>query len=806
MKQITFTLTFLLIANFAFELKAQSLFKNLGNGKDQKIVCACINENNDNLTIGYFNESLDQLELEEWDVASSKWKKINNIQSESLIKNKPKCIYKNDSLIVFTKFKDINSNLRSVLQYVTTSNKTVLAEFKSSSSANEGNVTDLKIVKNKLLVLGNFDSVYVNDWKRLNNAVLYDGVNFSNLGYNRFTLQLIDQPSAIINDTLLILTKENIIIKAEVKPAEWFWDIIIEPLQLNIINSISVLDSKWIFTRENNDTIFQYSESSISKKYSEEKLRAPLNIINLPGGSFVSEHGINGRILKYNTDGSFTSLFISHKYDTTNCLGLITNINTTKTYYISSTPILFENTNYGTVAEINLNSSKPISFDTVTLFVFEDVDRNYKWSPGEKMLSSTIFNKTTNFSQFKPTGLFSESIPAYNDVDYEVSLTDSATCFKLPFTGRLRSVNTRKNVSRDTIYFPFQKSLKRNIQIKSFGKRQARLLDTIPLYVSISNKDCDRNDYGGFLKISLQSNTIFVNSSPSPTNKKENVLFYDLKNLSPGINHEIKLNVIYTDTFFYIDQIIKHKVSFLSEFAEDTTDNLDSVVQKICYSYDPNRKYCLPEGSIKSDVKSIRYYIDFQNEGNDVARRVTVIDTLQVNIPVYEFEIISCSHPYTVSLSKNVVTWVFDNINLPPKTLDDAGSKGFIVFEGHLRNGLEIGDSIKNRAFIYFDYNKPIITNMSILARSLDDTLVIEKDIQGKNSIIIYPNPANTIVNIENKSTNPQDVKIYNMIGQIMLSLPLNSKEIVSKSLESWPSGMYFIKSSGGGFKKFLVN
>jgi hypothetical protein len=84
--------------------------------------------------------------------------------------------------------------------------------------------------------------------------------------------------------------------------------------------------------------------------------------------------------------------------------------------------------------------------------------------------------------------------------------------------------------------------------------------------------------------------------------------------------------------------------------------------------------------------------------------------------------------------------------------------------------------------------------------------LVIEKDIQGKNSIIIYPNPANTFVNIENKSINPQDVKIYNMIGQQILSLPLNSKEIVSKSLESWPSGMYFIKSSGGGFKKFLVN
>jgi hypothetical protein len=806
MKQITFTLTFLLIANFAFELRAQTLFKNLGKGKDEKVVCACINEKNENLTIGYFNETTNQLELEEWDAASSKWTIINNIPSLKFSKNKPKCIYKNDSLIVTTNFIDINSKIKSVLQYVTTTQKTVLAEFKSSNLSGEANITDLKIVKNKLLVLGNFDSVYVNDWKRLNNAVLYDGVNFSNLGYNRFTLNLSNQPAAIINDTLLILTKENIIIKAEVKPSEWFWDIIIEPSQLNIINSISVLDSKWIFTRENNDTIFQYSAGSISKKYSVEKLRAPLNVINLPIGSFVSEQGINGRILKYNSDGSFTSLFISHKFDTTNCQGLISNITGTKTYYISSVPILFENTNYGNVAEINLNLSKPISFDTIALFVFEDVDRNYKWGPGEKMLSSTIFNKTTNLSQFKATGLFSESVPSYNDVDYEVTLTDTVSCFKLPFTGRLRSINTRKNVSKDTIYFPFQKSLDRNIQIKSFAKRQARLLDTIPLYVSISNKDCDKNTYGGFLKITLQSNTTFVNSSPFPTNKKDNVLIYDLKNLSPGINHEIKINIKYTDTFFYIDQIIKHKVSFLSEFAEDTTDNSDSIVQKICYSYDPNRKYCLPEGSIKSDVKSIRYYIDFQNEGNDVARRVTVIDTLQVNIPVYEFEIISCSHPYTVSLSKNVVTWVFDNINLPPKTIDDAASKGFIVFEGHLRNGLEIGDSIKNRAFIYFDYNKPIITNMSILSRSWDDTLVIEKDIQGKNSIIIYPNPANTFVNIENKSINPQDVKIYNMIGQQILSLPLNSKEIVSKSLESWPSGMYFIKSSGGGFKKFLVN
>jgi len=796
----------LFIAIFAFEAKAQSFFKNLGKGIDKNVVCACINEKNDNLTIGFFNQSLDQLEFEQWDVATSKWIFINQIPSSYLNKNKPKCIYLNDSLLVFTKYKDLNSKIRSGLYYLNSSKQTLLADFKTNTAGDEGNITDLKIIKSKLLVLGNFDSIYVVDWKRYNNAVLYDGGSFSALGYNRFSLHLSDFPSAVIDDTILIATKENTIIKTIVKPVEWLWEIIKEPFQFNNYNSISALKSKWLLTKENNDTLFYYSDSLISKKYSETKPRAPLNAVNNLNGNFISENGTNGRLLKQNDDSTFIPLYIAYKSDTTNTLGLISNNSGTKTYYISSAPIFYENTNYGTVAEINLNQSKPITLDTVTLFVFEDTDKNYKLSSGEKMLSSIIINKTTNQSQFKISGIFSETIPSYNDVDYEVALTDSSSCFKLPFTGRLRTINTRNNISQDTIYFPFQKITNRNIVVKSFGMKRARLFDTIPLNVTISNKDCDKNIYGGFLKITLNENTLLLNSSPKFTSKKGSTLIYDLKNIRPGANQEIKLKVIYTDTFFYIDQTIKHKVSFLSEFAEDTTDNTDSIIQKICYSYDPNRKYCLPEGSVKNDVKTIRYYIDFQNEGNDVARRVIVIDTLQVNIPVYEFEIISCSHPYTVSLSKNVVTWVFDNINLPPKSLDDAGSKGYIIFEGHLRNGIEIGDSIKNRAFIYFDYNKPIITNMSILARTYEDTIVIEKDEQGKNSILIYPNPANVTVNIENKSINPQEVKIYNMIGQQILSIPLNAKQKVSHSLESWPSGMYFIKSSKGGFSKFLVN
>jgi uncharacterized repeat protein (TIGR01451 family) len=119
----------------------------------------------------------------------------------------------------------------------------------------------------------------------------------------------------------------------------------------------------------------------------------------------------------------------------------------------------------------------------------------------------------------------------------------------------------------------------------------------------------------------------------------------------------------------------------------------------------------LPEGKIPFFTNELDYLIRFQNTGTDTAFKVVVTDVLPPQLDVISMKTVSASHPYTVSLKKNVVTFTFDNILLPDSFRNEKASHGFVRFKIGLKQGLKIGDNISNNAAIYFDYNAPIITN-----------------------------------------------------------------------------------------------
>jgi len=166
---------------------------------------------------------------------------------------------------------------------------------------------------------------------------------------------------------------------------------------------------------------------------------------------------------------------------------------------------------------------------------------------------------------------------------------------------------------------------------------------------------------------------------------------------------------------------------------------------------------------------------------------------------------IYCSHPYTVSLKNNVLTWVFDNINLPAKSLDEQGSQGHIIFEARLKKELAVGDSVRNRAFIYFDYNEPVETNTALVVRGIDDPDEYPEEINGQNSLKVFPNPTRSTVSFENKSDKNQEIHIFNTIGQEVKKFNLDSLESLLEPVENWPQGMYFVRSSLGSHHKLLV-
>lgn len=142
-------------------------------------------------------------------------------------------------------------------------------------------------------------------------------------------------------------------------------------------------------------------------------------------------------------------------------------------------------------------------------------------------------------------------------------------------------------------------------------------------------------------------------------------------------------------------------------------DNEADVKATIRGSYDPNDKQLLPENTVLAGEEWLEYLIRFQNTGTDTAFTVEVRDTLQLDaFDSFSFEMLDASHGYEVSLRDNrILTWIFDDILLPDSTTNEPESHGFVRFRLMPKDTLFQGETIRNSAGIYFDFNEPVITN-----------------------------------------------------------------------------------------------
>jgi uncharacterized repeat protein (TIGR01451 family) len=251
---------------------------------------------------------------------------------------------------------------------------------------------------------------------------------------------------------------------------------------------------------------------------------------------------------------------------------------------------------------------------------------------------------------------------------------------------------------------------------------------------------------------------------------------------------------------------------------DDAQEEVDISCMEIRDSYDPNDKQVNPIGiTVNKYIGSndaLEYVVRFQNTGSDTAYTVMVKDTLSQFLDIASFENTISSHPYTWTLSgkgQPVITWVFNNINLPDSTTGRENSIGYIKFRIKQLNANANGTLISNQAYIYFDYNSPILTNQT--ANIVWDTTETDfslgagitfRDIvtgitkKGKTNIpvSVYPNPFNG-------STQ------FTMIGgtekMIIVITDINGKEHIRDTFQDkyilyntgFIPGMYFYRIEG---------
>ncbi|MFP9097846.1 BspA family leucine-rich repeat surface protein [Flavobacterium sp. RHBU_24] len=226
-----------------------------------------------------------------------------------------------------------------------------------------------------------------------------------------------------------------------------------------------------------------------------------------------------------------------------------------------------------------------------------------------------------------------------------------------------------------------------------------------------------------------------------------------------------------------------------NDFTPD--DNTFALKQTVVNSYDPNDKTVLQGAQITIDQIDgyLDYVVRFQNTGTASAINVRIDDVLDANLDWTTLRPVNASHSYRVKIKEgNKVSFIFDNINLPTESTDEADNNGFIAFKIKPLQTLQIGDVITGSAGIYFDYNAPIITN------TVSTTVVAELGVsqnQLNKGISIYPNPVTDVLYLKpQEGIAPEEVKVYNMQGRELLDFKQNLDAV---NLQSLSSGLYMV-------------
>lgn len=250
---------------------------------------------------------------------------------------------------------------------------------------------------------------------------------------------------------------------------------------------------------------------------------------------------------------------------------------------------------------------------------------------------------------------------------------------------------------------------------------------------------------------------------------------------------------------------ILNSIAIVTPIQDDniSTNNFYPINQVVTGSFDPNDKNIIPQiitPEYASQLKPLMYTIRFQNTGTDTAFNIKIIDTLCENVNPASFQLLASSHTCNFRMfGHGIIEFKFPNILLADSNTNEPLSHGFVIYSVKPKDSLDIGDTIKNTADIYFDFNLPVRTN-TVLSKITDTLLYTSSNQIMPENISVYPNPFTKSINIHYTLTQNSEVNfdIFNIIGEKIASIKQIKQKAGSNSfpldLSSFNTGVYFLK------------
>ncbi|MCB0641603.1 MAG: DUF11 domain-containing protein, partial [Phaeodactylibacter sp.] len=254
-----------------------------------------------------------------------------------------------------------------------------------------------------------------------------------------------------------------------------------------------------------------------------------------------------------------------------------------------------------------------------------------------------------------------------------------------------------------------------------------------------------------------------------------------------------------------------YTTGILTEFAENDGNSFISIdVQEGISSSNTVNLRGYPKG-YKSDTiaatTDLKYHILFQNNSADTITRVVIRDTLSAYLDVTTIEAGASSHTYDYRIYENgIVKFIFNDINLPPSSVDEAGSKGFVQFKVAQQPDNPSCTEIFNQAFMYVGYDEPVLTDWTLhtscgeITDFVDVILSDEKIPVPGVEISTFPNPfiGGTTIEIKGIDYRQVNLTIFDNTGRLIRQEQFsgNQYQLERGYLQA---GIYYLKLEADG-------
>ena len=382
----------------------------------------------------------------------------------------------------------------------------------------------------------------------------------------------------------------------------------------------------------------------------------------------------------------------------------------------------------------------------ITSFIFIDQNNDCKINNSEsytKSLQLELIGKNNNYTL---SPLLDGKYSAYINADnYQVKIKDKNSIWELCNFPTQLQVLPNQNVVLDSLIIKPKLNCVDLITGLSLS-RLRRCFDGNQAFISIRNEGTiDAKDTK--IQIILDDSFAEVTCNVNPLSRIGNLWTFDVPSVKVGETFRI------TFTFKVSCDARLNQEHCIKGIIEDKNDCflplqlLDTII--ICDenigSFDPNDKMVYINGiqspTFHKTDSVLEYLIRFQNTGTDTAFTVVIKDQLDYNLDWSSLTPISASHDYSYFLGDGGTMEIkFANILLPDSSINYTASNGYFKYNIKPKRDLNFGTKIFNDASIYFDFNEPVITNLTQIQLV---PILVTKEIksQGTIQLTAIPNP-----------------------------------------------------------------